>query len=86
MGEWLIANPAKAVKSNWRRFIVNWLSRSQDKGGGMPSRRPAVDMRVGENKKPDHSPAYWSRVKELRAQGIQGEALTAKMKEWEGDK
>lgn len=33
MREWLIANPTKAVKSNWRRFITNWLSRSQDRGG-----------------------------------------------------
>ena len=33
MREWLISNPTKAVKSNWRRFITNWLSRSQDRGG-----------------------------------------------------
>ena len=32
-GEWIIANPAKGKKSNYRRFIVNWLSRSQDRGG-----------------------------------------------------
>jgi uncharacterized protein YdaU (DUF1376 family) len=31
--EWLKTNVAKAKKSNWRRFLVNWLSRSQDKGG-----------------------------------------------------
>lgn len=31
--EWIIANPAKGKKSNYRRFIVNWLSRSQDHGG-----------------------------------------------------
>lgn len=30
---WLKANPKKAVKSNYRRFITNWLSRTQDKGG-----------------------------------------------------
>lgn len=33
MHAWLAANPAKARKSNWRRFIVNWLTRSQDRGG-----------------------------------------------------
>jgi len=33
MGEWIVANPAKGKKSNYRRFIVNWLSRTQDKGG-----------------------------------------------------
>jgi len=32
MGEWLKANPTKK-KSNYRRFITNWLSRTQDKGG-----------------------------------------------------
>jgi uncharacterized protein YdaU (DUF1376 family) len=31
--EWLKANPAKARKSNWRRFVVSWLTRSQDRGG-----------------------------------------------------
>ena len=31
--EWLKANPAKAHKSNWRRFLVSWLTRSQDRGG-----------------------------------------------------
>lgn len=30
---WLKANPTRAHKSNWRRFIVSWLTRSQDKGG-----------------------------------------------------
>jgi hypothetical protein len=37
MEEWLISNPKKAVKSNWRRFITNWLSRAQDRGGDVPS-------------------------------------------------
>lgn len=32
MREWLLANPDKA-KSNYRRFIVNWLTSQQDKGG-----------------------------------------------------
>jgi len=35
--EWLKANPAKARKSNWRRFLVSWLTRSQDKGGTIRS-------------------------------------------------
>jgi hypothetical protein len=37
---WLKANPAKAHKSNWRRFVVSWLTRSQDKGG--TNRTPGV--------------------------------------------
>ena len=28
---WLTANPKKAKKKNWSRFIVNWLSRQQDR-------------------------------------------------------
>ena len=39
-GEWLRANPEKARKSRWRSFLVRWLSRSQDRGGGKPSNRP----------------------------------------------
>lgn len=26
---WLDANPQKAHKKNWKRFIINWLSRQQ---------------------------------------------------------
>lgn len=31
MPVWLDANPKKARKKNWKRFIVNWLSRQQEK-------------------------------------------------------
>ena len=31
MPVWLDANPHKAHKKQWKRFIVNWLSRQQDK-------------------------------------------------------
>ena len=30
---WLKANPSRAGRRNWRRFIVGWLQRCQDKGG-----------------------------------------------------
>lgn len=33
MIEWIKANPKKGRKSDYRRFIVGWLSRGQDKGG-----------------------------------------------------
>lgn len=39
MDDWLRANPSKAHKSNWRRFITNWLSRAQDRGGDVPSNK-----------------------------------------------
>jgi hypothetical protein len=41
MTEWLKSNPAKAHKSRWRAFVTKWLTRSQDRGGGQPSNRPA---------------------------------------------
>ena len=31
MPAWIDANPRKAKKKNWARFIVNWLSREQEK-------------------------------------------------------
>jgi hypothetical protein len=39
---WLKANPTRAGRRNWRRFVVGWLQRCQDKGGTHrePGRRP----------------------------------------------
>lgn len=39
---WLKANPQRAGRRNWRRFIVGWLQRCQDKGGTNrePGKRP----------------------------------------------
>lgn len=50
MHAWLTANPAKAHKSNWARFVVNWLKREQDKGGDAPRRRttPSGTLTVAE--------------------------------------
>ena len=31
--EWCISNPTKGKKSNYRKFLTNWFSRSQDRGG-----------------------------------------------------
>jgi hypothetical protein len=36
MKEWILSNPAKGKKSNYRRFITSWLSRTQDRGGSGP--------------------------------------------------
>lgn len=43
MIEWIKANPDRGKKSNYRRFITNWLSRQQDRGGTnrQPGNRPA---------------------------------------------
>lgn len=39
MREWLLANPSKR-KTNYRKFINNWLSREQDKGGSQKPGKP----------------------------------------------
>ena len=36
MAEWIIANPTKGRKSEYRAFITRWLSGTQDKGGNRP--------------------------------------------------
>jgi hypothetical protein len=54
---WLKANQTRAHKSNWRRFVVSWLTRSQDKGG--TTRTPGV--RPDERPPPkawDERPSY----------------------------
>jgi hypothetical protein len=35
--QWLLANPRKAKKSNYRRFLTSWFSRGQDRGGDVSS-------------------------------------------------
>lgn len=42
MADWLISNPKKR-KKNYRRFISNWLSRTQDKGGSKTSTADEID-------------------------------------------
>jgi hypothetical protein len=37
--QWLLANPAKAKKSAWRRFITTWLGRAQERGGDAPANK-----------------------------------------------
>lgn len=32
-GLWLKANPHKAKRTNWRKFLVGWLRNAQDRGG-----------------------------------------------------
>ncbi len=52
MREWILANPKKGKKANYRRFIVNWLSRAQDQGGSHPVERASYDrkgIRLGDN-------------------------------------
>lgn len=53
---WLIANPKKARKSNWRRWLTTtWLSRCQDRGGThREAARPATSTPADTSKR-----RYW---------------------------
>jgi hypothetical protein len=71
---WLRANPKRAVRSNWRRFLVGWLQRCQDKGGTIrePGHRPdgvANQQRLERKAREfaDYQPAPYRRPKEVAA-------------------
>ena len=58
-GEWLRANPTKAKRSNWRKFLTGWLTRCQD-GGGTDrgnGRRPPDERPPPKAWKDDYQPA-----------------------------
>lgn len=65
---WLRANPQRARKSNWRRFVVAWLTRSQDKGGTTrePGRRPE-DKPPPQAWRDQYRPAPYRRPHEVAA-------------------
>ena len=72
--EWLKANPTKAKKSNWRRFLVSWLTRSQDRGGTNRSAGKTPDdlakkQRLDRKAKEfaEYQPAPYRRPKEVAA-------------------
>ena len=50
MSSWLVANP-KQKKSNYRRFIHNWLTRAQDRGGTRQTTQPKDDSSLAWAKK-----------------------------------
>jgi hypothetical protein len=74
---WLRANPQRCGKRNWRRFIVGWLQRCQDKGGTNrePGRRPD-DKPPPKAWKDQYRPAAYRSPKEVAAV-----ASTLKLKE-----
>lgn len=63
---WLKANPSRANRSNWRRFIVGWLQRCQDKGGTSrePGKRPE-DRPQPKAWKDEYRPAPYRSPKQL---------------------
>jgi len=80
---WLKANPSRAGRRNWRRFIVGWLQRCQDKGGTNREtgkrpedveRKAALDRKAAEFAR--MAPAPYRRPSEVAAL-----ASTLKLKE-----
>lgn len=77
-GSWAFANP-KNKKSNWERFIVNWLKRSQDKS------RPEKNGLNGSGSINDQGSREWSKIllhvkthgSSQRCEGISDQARTA---------
>jgi hypothetical protein len=66
--EWLKANPKRCGKRNWRKFLVGWLGRCQERGGSIreAGRRPdeAPKPRAWKD---DYVPAPYRRPKEVVA-------------------
>jgi len=50
MVEWILSNPTKR-KKNYRRFITNWLARTQEKGGGFIGKKTFVQRELERIKK-----------------------------------
>ena len=48
--QWIISNPTKR-KKNYRRYITNWLARTQERGGSRGSGPSAAERRLEELKK-----------------------------------
>ena len=64
--EWLKANPKRAGKRNWRKFLVGWLQRCQDRGGTQREQgnRPQ-EQRRPERWLDQYQPAQYRRPKEV---------------------
>jgi hypothetical protein len=61
--QWLVANPKKAPRSNYNRFLTNWLSRTQDRGGSIPSNPKGQVTTQSTGQKyyfKDYAEAIWS--------------------------
>lgn len=80
MAQWLLANPEKRRMKKYRRFIVNWLSRQQDRGGRPDyyprnSMRPAVDPNVGRNPKRKLTHDEWQRTRDTIERNVRAEGM-----------
>jgi hypothetical protein len=60
MADWLLSNP-KNKKSNYRRFITNWLKRQQDRERGGGARAEHKVSQVGKTRKEDETSPGWDK-------------------------
>jgi phage replication O-like protein O len=76
--EWLRSNPSK-MKSNYRRFLTNWFSRTQDRGGtaGYRPPRPASEYKPLA---PEAPLTDEERAENLRLVGQLGRKLVKKVR------
>lgn len=44
--QWLRANPTKAHKALWRKFVTGWLARAQERGGDAKSNTNPIDRQA----------------------------------------
>jgi len=65
MREWLLANPDKR-KKNYRRFIVNWLTRTQDKGGSEKKKRHSGDRPMTKKEERKQNIKDWVKKPEKK--------------------
>ena len=72
MTAWMTSNPKKAKKSNYARFITAWLTRSQDRGGGLGSAQ-GPRHKTGYIPATDNPENDWDAVvKKQEAKNVQG--------------
>jgi hypothetical protein len=65
---WLKANPTRAKRKNWRKFLVSWLSRCQDSGGSRRERGNRPDEKPPPERWIDkYQPTDYRRPREVAA-------------------
>jgi len=65
---WLKANPTRAKRKNWRKFLVSWLSRCQDGGGSRRERGNRPDDKPPPERWIDkYQPTDYRRPREVAA-------------------
>lgn len=81
--QWLLANPAKARKTAWRRFLTAWLGKAQERGGDVAANRFGTNGRNGRPVEPEPTKPTDVRAF-LRGHGLTEAEIDARLAETEG--